>query len=286
MKLKETRETINAIDKKMAELFEKRMEAVKEVAYYKSERGLPVEDRERELSVIESMSPEIQDDGIRPFYVSFLQSTMDISKSWQRRLINGIRVACAKEKISDGKPASEAIFPDGNITTYEKFEEAYKAVVNGECDVAVLPLENGDRGEVGKVYDLIFSGSLHVNSIKAVEIAGSVTRFAVLSRSEIETEIEGDTESFLILFTVKDEIGGLAKAINVISAYGYNMRVLRSRPMKDLPWHYYFYAELEGRVSRDGAQNIVRGLSAACPIVKIAGHFTEDNEVLSGGSVK
>lgn len=286
MKLAEARETINEIDVRMAELFEKRMKAVKEVAEYKSERGLPVEDRERETSLIESMSSAIKDDEIRPFYVSFLQSTMDISKSWQRRLLNGIRVACAKEKISDGKPASEAIFPDGNITTYETFKEAYKAVSNGECDVAVLPLENGDRGEVGKVYDLILSGGLHVNSIKAVEIDGSITRFAVLSRSEIETEIEGDTESFLILFTVKDEVGGLAKAINVISAYGYNMRVLRSRPLKDLPWHYYFYAELEGRAGRGSAESIVRGLSAACPIVKIAGHFSEDNEVLSGGSVK
>ena len=276
MELKEARELINEIDAKMAELFEKRMEAVKEVAEYKSERGLPIEDRERELSLIESMSSVVKDDGIRPFYVSFLQSTMDISKSWQKKLLNGIRVACAEEKLSDGKFASELIFPSGNITAYEKFEEAYMAVVNGDCDVAVLPLENSDRGEVGKVYDLIFSGSLHVNSIKAIEADGSTTRYAVLSRADNDMDSDADHESFLIMFTVRDEVGGLAKAINLISAYDFNMRVLRSRPLHDLPWHYYFYAELEGDCSRKSEERISRALSAACPVFKIAGRFEEN----------
>ena len=286
MELNEAREIITSVDEKMAELFEQRMEAVKKVAEYKSERGLPIEDREREISLIDSMSTVIKDEEIRPFYVSFLQDTMDVSKSYQRKLLDGIRVACAEEKFSDGRPASEIIFPDGNITTFEKFEDAYKSVEKGESDVAVLPLENGDSGEVGKVYDLIFSGSLHVNNIKAIEMDGSTTRYAVLSRSENEKDLNGDNEAFLIMFTVKDEVGGLAKAINLISAYGYNMRVLRSRPLKDLPWHYYFYAEMEGKRSQGSSERITRGLNAACPIVKIAGHFTEDNGIIDGGSLK
>ena len=286
MELNEAREIINSVDEKMAELFEQRMEAVKKIAEYKSERGLPIEDRERELSLIDSMSTVIKDEEIRPFYVNFLQDTMDVSKSYQRKLLDGIRVACAEEKFSDGRPASEIIFPDGNITTFEKFEDAYKSVEKGESDVAVLPLENDDSGEVGKVYDLIFSGSLHVNNIKAIEMDGSTTRYAVLSRSENEKDINGDNEAFLIMFTVKDEVGGLAKAINLVSAYGYNMRVLRSRPMKDLPWHYYFYAEMEGKRSQGSRERITRGLNAACPIVKIAGHFTEDNGIIDGGSLK
>ena len=286
MELNEAREIINSVDEKMAELFEQRMEAVKKIAEYKSERGLPIEDRERELSLIDSMSTVIKDEEIRPFYVNFLQDTMDVSKSYQRKLLDGIRVACAEEKFSDGRPASEIIFPDGNITTFEKFEDAYKSVEKGESDVAVLPLENGDNGEVGKVYDLIFSGSLHVNNIKAIEMDGSTTRYAVLSRSENEKDLNGDNEAFLIMFTVKDEVGGLAKAINLVSAYGYNMRVLRSRPMKDLPWHYYFYAEMEGKRSQGSRERITRGLNAACPIVKIAGHFTEDNGIIDGGSLK
>ena len=47
-KLDDARAKIGDIDKKIAELFEKRMDAVKEVAAYKREHGLKVEDPARE----------------------------------------------------------------------------------------------------------------------------------------------------------------------------------------------------------------------------------------------
>ena len=277
MELNEAREKINKIDAEMAKLFEQRMEAVKEVAEYKSSRGLPVEDLEREQSLIESMSGNITDEKVRPFYVSFLQSTMDISKNWQHSLISGIRVACVEDKYTGGTAAAEIIFPSENITTYATYEEAYKAVEDGDCEVAVLPLENSDKGDVGKVYDLLFEGTLHVNSIRAIDTDESTTRYAVLSRAANEPETGKDTERLLVMFRVKDEVGGLAKAINVISAYGYNMHGLRPRPIKDVPWHYFFYVELEGKSSANSEERIIRGLGAACLSVKIVGHLTDDS---------
>ena len=89
--------------------------------------------------------------------------------------------------------------------------------------------------------------------------------------------------AFLLLFTVKDEVGGLAKAINVISAYGFNMRVLRSRPMKNLPWHYYFYAEVEGDDTSENGARMLSALSAACPDMKIAGRYSASDNSLQGG---
>ena len=160
--------------------------------------------------------------------------------------------------------------------SYDSYADAYKAVENGECEIAVLPLENSDRGDVGKVYDLLYEGSLHVNSVRAVEGDGSTTRYVVLSRAASEPDTTKETEFLMVMFTVKDEVGGLAKAINVISAYGYNMHGLRSRPIKDVPWHYYFYVELEGKTSADSAERIVRGLGAACLSVKVAGRLTDD----------
>jgi chorismate mutase/prephenate dehydratase len=82
MELKDARETINRIDSEMAKLFEQRMDAVRDVAEYKRARGIPVEDKEREQSLIENMSGEIKSEDVKPFYVSFLQSTMNISKNW------------------------------------------------------------------------------------------------------------------------------------------------------------------------------------------------------------
>ena len=51
------------------------------------------------------------------------------------------------------------------------------------------------------------------------------------------------------MFTVRNEAGSLAGALNIIGAHGFNMRSLRSRPMKDLQWNYYFYIEAEGNVN-------------------------------------
>ena len=48
------------------------------------------------------------------------------------------------------------------------------------------------------------------------------------------------------MFTVKQVAGALLKAINVISKFGFNMQALRSRPMKEPAWQYYFYVEAEG----------------------------------------
>ena len=280
MDIREIRDRIDSIDNEMADLFEKRMQIVKEVAEFKRERGLPVEDHDREKRIIEKHSTRIEDNRIRSLYINFQQEVMQISKRWQHMLMNGMCVACAGDAESAGYIAARTIFPDSNIVVYGKCREAYKAVEDGACELAVLPLENSYSGEVGKVYDLIFSGDLYVNDIFAIAGEESTTRYAVISRVESNPD-EGDgCDAFLMMFTVKDEIGGLAKAINIISAYGFNMRVLRSRPLKDLQWHYYFYAELEGNCTDGNGERLKRALSASCPVVRIAGTVSEKRDIV------
>ena len=87
MELHEIREEIRQIDEEMAELFVRRMEAVRKVAAYKNRRGLPILDQEQEARVIEGRSSLIKNPELRPFYREFLQETMDISKRWQVYLI-------------------------------------------------------------------------------------------------------------------------------------------------------------------------------------------------------
>lgn len=89
MNLKEARNEIRHIDEKMAELFEKRMELVTEVAKYKKQNGLDIEDPEQERRILDECSALIENYEIRPYYVQFLQGVMDISKRWQHRLLEG-----------------------------------------------------------------------------------------------------------------------------------------------------------------------------------------------------
>ena len=91
--LEKARKEINAVDAEMAKLFEKRMQAVAEVAKYKKEHGLSVLDEEREKAVIKSNSQQVADDVIREYYVEFLKAEMAVSKKYQSRLNDGARVA-------------------------------------------------------------------------------------------------------------------------------------------------------------------------------------------------
>ena len=92
--LEKARLMINDVDRDMAALFEKRMDAVRLIAQYKMEHGVPVEDPEREEHLIQKNTALIENEEYRFLYVRFLRSAMGVSKDMQRRLLDGMRVAC------------------------------------------------------------------------------------------------------------------------------------------------------------------------------------------------
>ena len=80
-------------------------------------------------------------------------------------------------------------------------------------------------------------------------------------------------QSFILVFTVRNEAGALAKTLDIIGAHGFNMRNLRSRPMKELMWSYYFFVEAEGNINSQDGKDMLRQLSATCDKLKLAGVF-------------
>ena len=361
-KLKEAREIINEVDREMAALFCRRMEASKLVAEYKKERGLPVLDPVREEEVIRRNSEYVaqEDEAVRASYVNFLRETMAVSRHYQTRLLEGMRVAYSGVEGAFASIAAKKIFPSAQRVSFGNFQEAYNSVVSGDCDVAVLPMENSSAGEVGQVSDLLFSGPLYVNKtfdlavvhdllvipgthmdeVKTVvshaqalgqclpfirshgykeieyvntalaaeyvvkkgdktlaaiasddaaeryglEIAArginenrnNTTRFAVVSRVRNITPLaKGSDMRFILMFTVRNEAGALARAIDIIGRHGYNMGSLRSRPMKELLWQYYFYVEAEGNIDTYEGRAMMTELSTICDQLKIIGSYTK-----------
>ena len=107
----------------------------------------------------------------------------------------------------------------------------------------------------------------------------NVTRFAALSRSQNRPLSKGkrEDENFILVFTVQNEAGALAQTLNIIGAHGFNMRNLRSRPMKDLQWNYYFYIEAEGNINNQNGQDMLHELSAICAKLRLVGTFYVHN---------
>lgn len=169
-KLEDAREQINIIDKEMATLFSKRMEAVKAVAESKQEMGLPVFNPGREQEVIKRGVKNLNNPDIESYYINYLKYVMQLSKSYQHRLLKGLRVAYSGVPGAFANIAAKRIFADGIDIPYPDFAAAYAAVVNGECDCAVLPIENSFAGDVSQVMDLAFSGDLFINGVYDLEI--------------------------------------------------------------------------------------------------------------------
>ena len=169
-KLDEARKIIDEVDTQMAELFVKRMRAAELVYEYKKEYGLPILDQKRENAVIEKNALRIQDDVLKGYYIDYLKHLMSISRAYQYRMQNGLKVAYSGVEGAFAHIAAGRIFPESNRVSHRDFKAAYNSVVNGECDVVVLPIENSYAGEVGQTIDLIFSGELFINGIYELEI--------------------------------------------------------------------------------------------------------------------
>ena len=147
------RSNIDEIDRKMAELFQQRMEEVQAVVQYKKENGLNVTDRSRERQVIEKHLPQI-DEKWQKYYVRFMQDTFATSRQFQTEYLhqnesmlknevdfsdytdNAFKAAQrARQALKEGKPAINATIgslygSDNAITAFKSVYDVYNAVSN------------------------------------------------------------------------------------------------------------------------------------------------------------
>lgn len=170
-KLKNARKTIDDIDAEMAKLFCRRMEASRDVADYKKRHGLVISDPTREGELIARNAARVTDEDIKPYYISFLKNNISLSKSFQKKLLRGMKIAYSGVPGAFGHTAALSIFPGSEAVPYGGFAESYKAVEEGDCDAAVLPIENSFAGDVASVLDLMFFGTLYVTGIYDLEVS-------------------------------------------------------------------------------------------------------------------
>ncbi len=103
----------------------------------------------------------------------------------------------------------------------------------------------------------------------------NTTRFAVVSRTENRSLGKNMGDHFMLVFTSRNEAGSLATALDILgNKYGYNMRTLRSRPVKELLWEYYFYLEAEGNIFSEKGQQMLREMEPFCDRIKVIGTFS------------
>ena len=129
--------------------------------------------------------------------------------------------------------------------------------------------------ETAKLYGL----KILMESIN--DSADNTTRFAALKKADpnglsAQDEVcynTGETVNSILMFTVRHESGTLARALSVLGDFGYNMRVIRSRPLRNKNWDYYFYIEAEGNINTRNGKMMLQELSALCAGLKLVGTY-------------
>ena len=176
MDLNEIRNSIDAIDDQLVELFCQRMALSAQVADYKKENNLPifVPSRERDIlqRVAKQAGPEMEN------YSRVLYSMLfELSRSYQSKRNGSISplyeqithaiehtsrlfpqapmVACQGLEGAYSQIACEKIFKNPFILYFKNFEGVFQAIEQGMCQYGILPIENSTAGSVNKVYDLM-----------------------------------------------------------------------------------------------------------------------------------
>lgn len=199
--LGELREEIDAIDKQMVNLFEKRLEAVLQVAEYKSKNSIPILNAEREKQVIEKNIANLRNKEFSNATKDFFKSIMSISRSLEAEdmfqdnnvknkssvkklhyeVKENIRNKAKNSEIKIGFQGVSGSFSEEALNNYfgeeihthnfNHFEEVFKALKEGKIRYGILPVENSSTGSISEVYDLLRKYGLYIAAEKCIKIS-------------------------------------------------------------------------------------------------------------------
>lgn len=173
--LQEIRGQLDEIDENLVSLFEKRMVLCRDVAEFKLGTGKPVYDGEREKQKIDAVKALAGNDFNRQAVQELFSQIMTISRRLQYGLLaeqeqeapggfkrvqelpaKGARIVYQGVEGAYSHGAALQYFgEEADVYHVRQWEDAMKAIRDGEADYAVLPIENSTAGMVNDNYDLL-----------------------------------------------------------------------------------------------------------------------------------
>ena len=89
-------------------------------------------------------------------------TTLRVVSSDSESLPEGARISYQGEPGSNSDAACEAVFPGVPTLPAATFEDALAAVMNGEADLAMIPIENSIAGRVADIHHLLPGSGLSI----------------------------------------------------------------------------------------------------------------------------
>ena len=201
------RDQIDAIDKQIVELYEKRVDVCKEVAEYKIETGKKVFDKVREAEKIEKVKAMASTEFNKHAVQELFEQIMSISRKLQYQLLAehgctsklpfietedlGIRQARVVFQGTEGAYSQAAMnqFFGKEIKSFhvDTFRDAMSAIEEGSADFAVLPIENSTAGIVNEIYDLLTEFENYIVGEQIIKIEHCLMAVPGTKKEDIKT---------------------------------------------------------------------------------------------------
>lgn len=207
MDLSELRVQIDAIDKDIVELYERRMDICRQVAAYKIENGKKVFDKVREeekIARVKSLTHNAFNSvGIQELF----EQIMSMSRKLQYQLLaekgalgklpfiavdkldqEGARVVFQGAEGAYSQAAMRQYFGDKISSIHvDTFRDAMAAIEEGSADFAVLPIENSTAGIVSEIYDLLVEYENYIVGEQIIQIEHCLLGLPGTKLEEIHT---------------------------------------------------------------------------------------------------
>ena len=207
MDLLELRDQIDAIDSRIVELYEKRMDVCRQVAEYKISTGKRVFDRQREMEKLARVKSLTHNEFNGRGIVELFEQIMSMSRKLQYRLLaesgsvgklpfigvdaletSRARVVFQGAEGAYSQAAMLTFFGDQIQSVHvDSFREAMSAIDEGSADFAVLPIENSTAGIVNEIYDLLQEYENYIVGEQIIEIEHCLLGVPGAELSDIKT---------------------------------------------------------------------------------------------------
>jgi len=100
--------------------------------------------------------------------------------------------------------------------------------------------------------------------------AANATRFLVLGRQCGPASGHDRTS---LMFSIRDEVGALHKALAPFRKFRLNMTKIESRPSKRKAWEYFFFVDCDGHADEPRVAKAIALLGHHCSFVKVLGSY-------------
>ncbi|MBE6798203.1 MAG: bifunctional chorismate mutase/prephenate dehydratase [Ruminococcaceae bacterium] len=200
MSLIDIRKEIDAIDRQLVPLIQKRMACSLKVAEIKRAENLPVYHPEREKQILDRVEDQGGEYGqyVRNIYRSIMtvsralqNETLFIDNCFAEKIasipssLEYKRVICQGAEGAFSHAAAINMFGDGKFEFYKNFEDVFTAVSEDETAVGILPVENSTAGYVTNVYDLMLKYGHWIVKATALDVSQNLMSCGALN--EIKT---------------------------------------------------------------------------------------------------